>query len=39
VPDLRLGAGAERLSRNNVHAVFDRLLTGADSGVITGQLY
>ena len=28
----------KRVSRMNIHAAFDRLLTGADSGVITGQL-
>jgi len=28
----------KRVSRKNVHAAFDRLLTGADSAVITGQL-
>ena len=28
----------KRISRKNVHAAFDRLLTGADSSVITGQL-
>ena len=28
----------KRVSRKNVHAAFDRLLTGADSVVITGQL-
>lgn len=28
----------KRISRKNVHAAFDRLLTSADSGVITGQL-
>jgi integrase len=28
----------KRVSRKNVHAAFDRLLTGADSAVIAGQL-
>jgi integrase len=28
----------KRISRKNVDAAFDRLLTGADSAVITGQL-
>ena len=28
----------KRISRKNVHAAFDRLLTGANSSVITGQL-
>jgi hypothetical protein len=28
----------KRVSRKNVHAAFDRLLTGADSAAITGQL-
>jgi hypothetical protein len=28
----------KRVSRKNVHAAFDRLLTCADSTVITGQL-
>ena len=28
----------KRISRKNVHAAFDRVLAGADSAVITGQL-
>ena len=28
----------KRISRKSVHAAFDRLLTGADGAVISGQL-